>query len=460
MNIAFCSSEVYPFAKTGGLADVSGALPLHLAALGHNVKIFMPWYKGIEPDKHFDDFGIINHQGVEVVFIKNDHFFKRDHLYTTPQGDYPDNLERFSFFSRQVLKVSKELNFSPDIIHNNDWQTSLISVYLKIFYKDDDFFQNTKTVLTIHNLVFQGIFDKKHFGCLDISWDYFNMHFLEFWGKINLLKGGIIFSDTITTVSPTYAKQIQKKEFGCGLEGVLKEKKENLTGILNGIDYNVWNPKSDKLIYKNYSQSLKKKSENKLSLQKEMGLTQDKGLLLFGMVSRLTEQKGLDILTEAIDSILDKSQLIILGIGDPKYHKILKKKQKSNKDKFALFIDFDETLAHKIYASSDVFLLPSRFEPCGLSQMISFKYGTIPLVNLTGGLADTVSDISQAGSGFTFKKYSKNNLIKAIKAAQKLFKDKNKWDLVAKDNMKKDFSWQRAAKQFLRLYQGLTGGQT
>jgi starch synthase len=460
MNIAFCSSEVYPFAKTGGLADVSGALPLNLAALGHNVKIFMPWYKGIEPDKHFDDFGIINHQGVEVVFIKNDHFFKRDHLYTAPQGDYPDNLERFSFFSRQVLKVLKELNFSPDIIHNNDWQTSLVSVYLKIFYKDDDFFQNTKTVLTIHNLVFQGIFDKKHFGCLDISWDYFNMHFLEFWGKINLLKGGIIFSDTITTVSPTYAKQIQKKEFGCGLEGVLKEKKDNLTGILNGIDYNVWNPKSDKLIYKNYSQSLKRKSENKLSLQKEMGLTQDKDLLLFGMVSRLTEQKGLDILTEAIDSILDKSQLIILGIGDPKYHKILKRKQKSNKDKFALFIDFDETLAHKIYASSDVFLLPSRFEPCGLAQMISFKYGTIPLVNLTGGLADTVSDIFQAGSGFTFKKYSKNNLIKAIKAAQKLFKDKNKWDLAAKNNMKKDFSWKRAAKQFLRLYQDLTGGQT
>jgi starch synthase len=286
------------------------------------------------------------------------------------------------------------------------------------------------------------------------------MHFLEFWGKINLLKGGIIFSDTITTVSPTYAKQIQKKEFGCGLEGVLKEKKDNLTGILNGIDYNVWNPKSDKLIYKNYSQSLKRKSENKLSLQKEMGLTQDKDLLLFGMVSRLTEQKGLDILTEAIDSILDKSQLIILGIGDPKYHKILKRKQKSNKDKFALFIDFDETLAHKIYASSDVFLLPSRFEPCGLAQMISFKYGTIPLVNLTGGLADTVSDIFQAGSGFTFKKYSKNNLIKAIKAAQKLFKDKNKWDLAAKNNMKKDFSWKRAAKQFLRLYQDLTGGQT
>ncbi|MCF7876942.1 MAG: glycogen synthase, partial [Candidatus Omnitrophica bacterium] len=318
MNIAFCSSEVYPFAKTGGLADVSGALPLSLAALGHNVKIFMPWYKGIEPDKHFDDFGIINHQGVEVVFIKNDHFFKRDYLYTTSQGDYPDNLERFSFFSRQVLKALKELNFAPDIIHNNDWQTSLISVYLKVFYKNDDFFQNTKTVLTIHNLVFQGIFDKKHFSCLDIGWDYFNMHFLEFWGKINLLKGGIIFSDTITTVSPTYAKQIQKKEFGCGLEGVLKEKKENLTGILNGIDYNVWNPKSDKLIYKNYSQSLKKKSENKLSLQKEAGLAQDKNFLLFGMVSRLTEQKGLDILTEAIDSILDKSQLIILGLGDPK----------------------------------------------------------------------------------------------------------------------------------------------
>ncbi|MFO8053345.1 MAG: glycogen synthase GlgA [Candidatus Omnitrophota bacterium] len=455
MRIAFCSSEVYPFAKTGGLADVSGSLPLNLAALGHQVKIFMPWYKGIEPDKHFDDFATIEHQGIEVVLIKNEHFFKRDYLYTTGKGDYPDNLERFSFFSRQILKVLKELNFSPDIIHNNDWQTSLVSMYLRILYKNDDFFQNTKTILTIHNLVFQGIFDKKNFEHLGISWDYFNMHYLEFYGKINLLKGGIIFSDAITTVSPTYACQIQKKEFGCGLEGVLAEKKDRLKGILNGIDYKVWNPKEDDFIYKKYARSLKGKLENKLSLQKEMGICQDKDILLFGMVSRLTEQKGLDILTESIEPILKKSQLIILGTGDVKYHKKLRQIQKNNKERFSLHIDFDEALAHKIYAASDVFLLPSRFEPCGLSQMISFKYGTIPLVNLTGGLVDTVSDLSKGGSGFTLKKYGKNSLIKTLKRAQKLFKDKKKWNAVVKANMKKDFSWKKAAKQYLALYQDL-----
>jgi starch synthase len=455
MRIAFCSSEVYPFAKTGGLADVSGSLPLSLATLGHQVKIFMPWYKGIEPEKHFDDFATIKHQGVEVVFIKNEHFFKRDYLYTTDRGDYPDNLERFSFFSRQILKVLKELNFPPDIIHNNDWQTSLVSMYLKIFYNDDDFFQDTKTILTIHNLVFQGIFDKKDFEHLGISWDYFNMHYLEFYGKINLLKGGIIFSDAITTVSPTYARQIQTNEFGCGLEGVLTEKKDRLKGILNGIDYKVWDPREDDSIYKKYAKSIKVKLENKLNLQKEMKLTQDKDILLFGMVSRLTEQKGLDILTESIEAMLEESQLIILGTGDPKYHKKLKEIQKNNKKRFSLHIDFDEVLAHKIYAASDVFLLPSRFEPCGLSQLISFKYGAIPLVNLTGGLVDTVSDLSKGGSGFTLKKYDKNSLIKLLKKAQRLFKDKKKWNLIVKANMKKDFSWKRAAKQYLDLYQDL-----
>ncbi len=455
MNIAFCSSEVYPFAKTGGLADVSGALPLSLSARGHQVKIFMPWYKDIKMDKHFDEFGMVSQQGVDIIFVKNDYFFKRDYLYTTPKGDYPDNLERFSFFCRKILKILKELNFSPDIIHNNDWQTSLVSLYLKVLYKTDDFFQNTKTILTIHNLVFQGIFDKEHFEHLDISWDYFNMHFLEFYGKINLLKGGIIFSDFITTVSPAYAKQIQKQEFGCGLEGVLKEKKNSLVGILNGIDTNVWNPKKDDFIYKKYATSLKNKLENKISLQKDVGLSKNKDCLLFGMVSRLTEQKGLDILTENLDLILDKSQLIILGVGEPKYHKILEKKYKNNKDKFFLCIDFDESLAHKIYAASDVFLLPSCFEPCGLSQLISFKYGAIPLVNLTGGLADTVSDVSKGGSGFILKDYSKDSLSKAIKKAQNLFKNKKKWNTVVKNNMAKDFSWQQAAKKYLNLYTDL-----
>ncbi len=454
MNVAFCSSEVYPFAKTGGLADVSGALPLALAALGHDVKVFMPWYKGIEPQKHYDDFGVSNHQGIDVVFIKNDYFFKRNHLYTSSQGDYPDNLERFSYFCRTFFNVLKKINFAPDIIHNNDWQTALIAVYLKVLYKNDDFFQKTKTILTIHNLIFQGIFSKDHFESLCISWDYFHMHYLEFYGKINLLKGGIIFSDIVTTVSPTYAGQIQTPEFGCGLEGVLKEK-DGVFGILNGIDVDVWNPKKDDFIYKKYSTSLKIKKENKVKLQKEMNLDQDENTILFGMVSRLTEQKGLDILSDVLDFILKDSQLIILGYGEPRYHKILEEKQKKYKDNFSLHIDFDESLAHKIYAGSDVFLLPSRFEPCGLSQMISFRYGAIPLVNLTGGLVDTVSDVSRSGSGFTFDQYSGDELTKAVKKAKKFYKNKKDWNAVVCSNFKKDFSWRRAAVQYGDLYNRL-----
>ncbi len=454
MKIAFCSSEVYPFAKTGGLADVCGALPLSLASLGHNLKIFMPWYKGIKVDKHYDGFGMILHQGVEVVLIKNDYFFERDNLYTAPEGDYPDNLERFSFFCRKILEVCKELNFSPDIIHNNDWQTALAAVYLKVLYKEDDFFQNSKTVLTIHNLSFQGIFAKEHFEHLGICWDYFNMHYLEFYQKINLLKGGIIFSDAVATVSPTYARQVQEPEFGCGLEGVLKEKKNQLTGILNGIDTDVWDPSKDVHIYKKYSTSLKTKHENKKQLQKETGLFCGEDIL-FGMVSRLTQQKGVDILVEALDFILSEAQVIILGVGDVSYHKLLREKEKKNKGKFSLHLDFDEKLAHKIYAACDVFLLPSRFEPCGLSQMISFKYGAIPLVNPTGGLADTVSDVFRGGSGFILSEYSACGLIETVKQAKKMFKDKKSWNLTVERNFRKDFSWRQSAEKYQSLYQKL-----
>lgn len=448
MNIVFSSSEAYPFAKTGGLGDVCGWLPLALAKLGHKVKLFLPWYK-VEPQKHYDSFGISSYRNIDIVFVKNDYFFKRDHLYGDSEKDYPDNLERFSYFCRSIFKILKEISFSPDIIHSHDWQTALVPVYLNIFHRDDYFFENTKTVLTIHNLFFQGIFEKEHFQYLNIPWDYFNMHYLEFYGKINLLKAGIIFSDALTTVSPTYAKQIQESELGCGLEGVLKEKKAKLTGILNGIDYDVWDPKNDEFIYQKYSTSLELKGKNKLALQKEVKFEQNREILLFGMVCRLTEQKGMDILLEAIEFILKDAQLIILGIGQKIYQQKLQEKQKQNKGNFYLSLDFNEALAHKIYAASDAFLLPSRFEPCGLSQMISFKYGALPVFYLSGGMADVAGSKK---SGFAFDSYTKKGFIAALSQAKQAFNDKPGWQKVVKENFKKDFSWDKPAKLYHQLY--------
>ncbi len=329
MRIALCSSEVFPYAKTGGLADVTGALPLALAELGHEVKVFMPLYKKIQPQKMFDGFGVTKEGNVEFYFIKNDDYFLRDALYGTPQGDYPDNLERFSFYSKKVLELLKQLKFKPDVVHCNDWQASLVNIYLKTTHSKDEFFSKTKTVLTIHNLAYQGLFGQDKYPVIGLPWDYFNMHCLEFYGKINLLKGGIVFSDIVNTVSPTYAKQIQTPDYGCGLDGVLREKRDKLLGILNAIDYNVWNPQKDKLIYAKYSpKNLEDKYVNKTMFQKELGLQVNKNTLMLGMVSRLAEQKGIDILSDSLDYILKKHQVVILGLGDEKYHKILKKKDR------------------------------------------------------------------------------------------------------------------------------------
>ncbi|MCM8830787.1 MAG: glycogen synthase [Candidatus Omnitrophica bacterium] len=453
MKVAFCSSEVFPFAKTGGLADVSGALPLALKRKGIDIKVFMPLYKNIKPQKTFNEYAVTNYKDVDFFFIRNDNYFSRDGLYGTSSGDYPDNLERFSFFSKKVFQVLKEINFKPDIIHINDWQTSLISVYLKILFNEDLFFANTKSILTIHNLAYQGIFDKEKFSIIGIGWEYFNMHQLEFYDKINLLKGGIVFSDMVNTVSPEYAKQIQTEEFGCGLHGVLKEKKDRLCGILNAIDYTVWNPGTDNLIYKKYSKNtLDRKIINKKMFQKELGLKVSKEAFVLGMVSRLAEQKGIDILSLSLPYLLKKYQVVILGVGDEKYHIILKKLANKFKGSFSLNLKFDETLAHKIYASCDCFLMPSRFEPCGLSQMISYKYATIPIVHHTGGLVDTVVDVENGGGGFVFSVYSEQELIKTIDRAYNFFKDKKRWLALIKKVTDYNFSWDVAASNYIQMY--------
>ncbi len=457
VKVVFCSSEVFGFAKTGGLGDVAAALPAALVKENCEVKVFMPLYKGINPQKMHKGYGTTIKGGIEFFFIKNDEYFLRDSIYVGADGrDYPDSVERFSFYSRRVLEILEEVGFRPDIIHCNDWQASLVNVYLKTLYGKDKFFKNTKSVLTIHNMAYQGIFPKKKFSRIGIDAKYFDQKYLEFYGKVNLLKGGIVFSDVVTTVSPTYAKQIKTPEYGCGLEGVLAQKGKHELGILNAIDYDVWDPSRDELIYKKYSpKTLDKKAENKLGLQKELGLKQDSQKLLLGMVSRLAEQKGIDILSKALDSILGEHQVVILGLGEPRYHKILKDKEKKFKDSLSVSLKFDETLAHKIYAGCDVFLLPSRFEPCGLSQMISYKYATLPLVNHTGGLVDTVIDVEAGGGGFVFKKYDRGEFIKTVSRGARTFRDKKRWKSILEKVTKYNFSWEIAASKYIRMYKRL-----
>ena len=456
MKAAFFSSEVFPFAKTGGLADVAGALPLALGKLGVEVKVFMPLYKGITPQSCNNNFGASSlAENVEVIFIKNDPYYLRDHLYNTPQGDYPDNLERFSFFCRKSLEALKELDFKPDIIHCNDWQSALLPSYLKERKASDGFFKNARSLLTIHNLAFQGHFAFDKFKDLGLSAEV--KEDLAIYGKLNFLKGGIITADRVNTVSPSYAQEVQTKEFGCGLDHVLRTYSHKMSGILNAIDYAVWDPAKDTSLPFPYSaDSLNKKQGNKVAFQKELGLRTDPKAFLLGMVSRLTDQKGVDILSQVLPKILKRHQVVILGTGDPQYHVILQGLAEKYPQNLSLHIAFDETLAHKIYACSDVFLLPSRFEPCGLSQMISFKYATLPLVHATGGLKDTVVDYfrdKKNGCGFSFSVYSGRALLDTVAKAHSLFVKTRDWEVLQRRVAGLNFSWERAAREYLKLYE-------
>lgn len=463
MKIAMCASEVVPFAKTGGLADVAGALPIALEEKGEEVIIIMPKYKAIE-DLHLSGrqakFDIkrlsdnvsysITGKNIKVYFIENDNYFNRDTLYGDKAGDYKDNLERFSYYSKKAVELLKEINFKPDIIHVHDWQAALIPVYLKTIFAKDPFYKNTKTVLTIHNIGYQGLFPKEEFAKLGLDSSLFGIDGLEFYDKVNILKGGMIFSDLINTVSSTYSKEIQTKEFGFGLEGVLNKRRNSVFGIINGLDYTIWNPETDKYIAKNFSvKDISGKAKDKENLQAICGLPLKKDVPLFGIVSRLAQQKGFDILAEGIDAICKMDlQLVILGTGDLKYHLVMEDMVRKYPKVISLHLKFDDPLAHKIYAGSDIFLMPSKYEPCGLGQLISFRYGTIPLVFKTGGLADTVNK----DNGFIFDKYSSDVLIKAIKQVESAFKEKKKWDAFVKKAMKLDFSWEESAKRYLQLY--------
>ena len=456
MKVLFLSSEAFPFAKTGGLGDVAGALPAALAKKGCKVKVFIPFYKGLKVAVQKERWGYLKQNGVEFYFVKNDKYFKREELYGTAKADYSDNLERFAFFCREALSIAKETGFYPDILHANDWQSALSIAYLKSLYAFEDNFRKTKTVLTIHNLAYQGIFEHEKFPFLELPSRYFDMRYFEFYGKINLLKGGIVFADSVNTVSPTYAKQIQNPEYGCGLEGVLKDRRSNMCGILNGVDYTVWNPAADKFIYKKYNlKNIQEKYVNKRRLQKELGLKVDKDVFLLGMVSRIVEQKGLDILCAALPRILKNCQVVVQGLGDEKYQTILKKLARKYKNNFAVHLAFNEAMAHKIYAGSDAFLMPSRFEPCGLSQMVSYKYAVVPIAHATGGLADTVIDVRRDGGGFVFNDYSAADLIVAVHRACDNFTDKKAWNKLIRKVAAYDFSWSSAAGKYNVLYRSL-----
>lgn len=474
MHIIQITPEMVPFAKTGGLADVTGALPKQFKKMGHKVSVFMPLYKQVKdstPNLVSTDVSVKVKIGDEtrsgiiwkyqttdkfdVYFIQRDEYYHRDSLYGTPEGDYWDNAERFIFFCRAVLEAIKVLNLKPDVIHCHDWQSALIPVYTRTLYKKD--FGRVKTVLTVHNLAYQGAFWHWDMKLTGFSWELFNWKQLEFWGKLNFLKGGLIFTDIITTVSPRYAQEIQTHEFGCGLEGVLKERAKHLHGIINGIDYTDWDPALDKLIPERYTPAkLQGKSSDKLALKRGCQLL-DRDAPIIGMVTRLADQKGLDLVSEIFDEFMKLDcHFVLLGTGEEKYHKRFSELGRKYQGKASMYITFDNSLAHLIIAGSDMLLVPSRYEPCGLSQLYALKYGTIPIVRETGGLADTIinytPDKLKTATGFSFRNYSAQMMLSTIKTALGVYQDKKTWKQLMQNGMSKDWSWTHSAKEYLKLY--------
>lgn len=465
MKIALCTSEAVPFAKTGGLADVCGALPLELENLGHEVVLVMPKYPSVRASGAFlkkldNDFDWMPlGETSRAYFLKHD-MFLRGGLYGDRFGDYPDNLRRFAYFCQKSCALFQKMEPVPDVVHVHDWQTALIPALLRSRGKTLFGAQKRipKTLLTIHNISYQGLFPGEMMPLTGLEESYFSFSGFEFYGKINLLKGGILYADLINTVSLTYGAQTQTKEFGCGLEGVLAGRRERYFGIINGVDYKVWNPQGDPYLARNYSlKSLEDKKSNKRKLQETCGLVASEETPLLGFVGRLVEQKGIDLIVALVPEMCRRGlQVVILGTGDPHYEEELFLLKKKYPQQLYFSSAFDDKLAHQIYAASDMFLMPSKFEPCGMGQLISFKYGTVPVVFRTGGLADTVVDYKlhkTAGTGFVFDKYNADELMLAIRKAQELYCDKKKWQELMKRIMKLNFSWKESARRYVELYE-------
>ncbi|MGM9988492.1 MAG: glycogen synthase GlgA [Bacillaceae bacterium] len=474
MNVLFAVSECVPFVKSGGLADVAGALPKELMKQGINVQVMLPNYGSI-PAKYKEQFEFVTSftvdvgwrkqycgifstvfEGITYYFVDNEYYFKRDSFY----GHYDDG-ERFGFFGRAVLDSLSHLDIRPDIIHCHDWHTAIIPFLLRNEYNHCPIYKDIKSVFTIHNLQFQGIFPKSVMNdILNLPDTYFTIDALEFYGNINFMKGGIVASDAITAVSPTYKQEIQYPFFGERLDGLLRKYEYKLKGIINGIDHVVYNPATDDSIHTKYDiETIEKKMENKLALQRRVGLCEDVNVPIIAMVTRLTRQKGLDLVRHVFHEIMKEDvQFVLLGTGDREYENFFHEMDYQYPNKVKATIGFNEEMAHQIYAGADLFLMPSLFEPCGLGQLIALQYGTLPIVRETGGLNDTVQsydEVNQTGNGFSFKNFNAHDMLYTIRRALHMYGEKEKWNAIVKEAMKRDYSWANSAREYARLYRTL-----
>ncbi len=483
MRILLASSEVAPFAKTGGLADVAGALPKALAKLGHDVRVVLPRYRGVDPDK-FQLRQVLTSLSVPVAgrtadaaiwegtigsvpvfFVGHDGYYNREAMYQTPEGDYPDNAERFAFFSRAVLEMTRALDFLPDIYHCNDWQTGLVPTYLRTSLQGAREFQAAGVLFTVHNLGYQGLFGPEALAMANLGQELFNPFGIEFYGKVNLLKAGLVFADLITTVSRKYSQEIQTEEFGHGLEGVLRARAKDVHGILNGIDYDEWHPGRDAFIAARFSpDDVSGKGICKADLQRAFGLPERPDVPLLAVISRLTPQKGMDLVAEAMDALLDlDTQFVLLGTGDANLHKAFEGAKARHPSRVGLKLGFDVALSHKIEAGADMFLMPSRYEPCGLNQMYSLAYGTVPVVRATGGLDDTIQPFDAGtgeGTGFKFAGTTSRALLEAVRNAVGMYRQPDQWRRLIRNGMACDFSWDRSAREYEALYQEIVARRT
>lgn len=474
MNILYAGSEAAPFIKTGGLGDVMGALPKYISKLGNAVKVVLPKYKNINQNfvnklnfiksftvqvgwrEQYCGVFYFKYEGVEFYFIDNEYYFNRDGMY-----GYYDDGEKFAYFSRAVLGLINEMDWNINIVHCNDWQTGMIPVLHKLEYKSKGEKYNFKTVFSIHNLFYQGILPKECLGEL-FGYDYesYNNNSIRINDGISFLKGGINYSDRIVAVSKNYAKEIQCNEYGEGLDYLLKERNNFLVGIENGIDYDEYDPSTDKFIYNNYSlDDIESKKENKKRLQIELSLPVRRDVPILSIVSRLTKQKGINLIIDKMEELIKKDvQVIFLGTGEYGYEEAIKEFSYRYPDKISANIKFDNVLAHKVYAGSDIFLMPSKFEPCGLGQLIALRYGVIPVVRETGGLKDTVvpyNEYTKVGTGFSFRNYDSNEFMMITNYALEKYRDRESWKNIIRQSMDRDSSWKKSAGEYIELYKSI-----
>ena len=480
-NVLFVASEAVPFIKTGGLADVAGSLPKYFDKEQYDVRVMLPkylcipehWRSQMKYVTHFymdlawrsQYVGVLEleYAGVHYYFIDNEFYFAGP----KPYGYIHEDIEKFAFFSKAALSAMPLLNFKPDIVHCHDWQTGLIPVYMKERFHDGEFFRDMKSVMTIHNLKFQGVWDlQKVKDITGLPPYFFTSDKLEAYGDANYLKGGIVYADAVTTVSDNYAEEIKTPFYGEQLDGLMRARSNCLTGIVNGIDYDEFNPATDKRIVANYTQKTfrKEKSKNKKALQQELGLNVDEKKFMIGIVSRLTDQKGFDLIAYMMDQICAEDvQLVVLGTGESQYENMFRHFAWKYPDRVSANIYYSEDMSHKIYASCDAFLMPSLFEPCGLSQLMSLRYGTVPIVRETGGLKDTVeayNEYESTGTGFSFANYNAHEMMNTINYAKHVFYNKKReWNKIVDRAMLKDFSWTSSAKKYQKLYEGLLGSR-